>query len=124
MKSAGVDRILLINTLIAAEPGQRASLAMRFFSRFPGKMGPGAREQQAVVDALGSGSLATLRWTLVRAGLSPKGSNEPPVASATWAGAKNTYAPVSYDAMGAWMLEEAAVNRFVHAAPLVSRGRK
>jgi hypothetical protein len=32
--------------------------------------------------------------------------------------------PVSYRAMGRWMLEEAAANEFVHAAPLVSRRRR
>jgi putative NADH-flavin reductase len=124
MLAVGVDRIVMINTLIASEPGQRASKAMRFFSLVPGKMGRGAREQQGVIDALGSGALSSLRWTLVRAGLSARGADEPPVASATWEGALNSYAPVSYEAMGRWMLEEAAVNNFVRMAPLVSRQRK
>jgi hypothetical protein len=31
--------------------------------------------------------------------------------------------PVSYQAMGRWMIEEAAANRFVRSAPLVSRRR-
>jgi len=124
MVSAGVDRILVMNTLIAARPGDRASLAMRFFSLFPGKIGRGASEQQAVVDALGRGEFSSLRWTLVRGGLNSRGSDEPPVAFADWDGAANSYSPVSYDAMARWMLGEAAANEFVHAAPLVSRRRK
>jgi hypothetical protein len=124
MGDAGVDRIVMINTLLTSRPGTRASFAMRFFSRVPGKMGRGAREQQAVVDALGRGAFSSLRWTLVRGGLNPKGSEEPPAASADWAGAANSYAPVSYRAMGSWMLEEAVANRFVRAAPLVSRSRR
>lgn len=124
MRAAGVDRIILINTLIAAAPGQKASMAMRFFSLFPGKMGRGAREQQAVIDALGAGGFSSIRWTLVRAGLSPRGADEPPVASSNWDGASNSYAPVSYESMGRWMLEEAAANQFVRSAPLVSRCRK
>jgi hypothetical protein len=39
-------------------------------------------------------------------------------------GAFNSWSPVSYGAMGRWMLEEAAANEFVHAAPLVSRRRR
>lgn len=124
MLAAGVERILVINTLIASAPGQQASMAMRFFSLVPGKMGRGAREQQAVIDAIGTGGFSSLRWTLVRAGLSPRGADEPPVASPSWDGALNSYSPVSYQAMGRWMLEEAAANQFVRAAPLVSRRRK
>jgi putative NADH-flavin reductase len=124
MVAAGVDRIIMINTLIAGAPGQKATMAMRFFSLVPGKMGRGAREQQAVIDSLGRGGFPSLRWTLVRAGLSPRGSDEPPVASPSWEGASNSYSPVSYDAMGRWMLEEAAANQFVRSAPLVSRRRK
>lgn len=123
MVAAGVDRILIVNTLLTASPGQPASLAMRFFMRIPGRMGRGARELQAVPDALGNGALASLRWTLVRAGLNARGRHEPPVASRDWEGALNSWSPVSYEAMGRWMLEEAAANEFVHAAPLVSRRR-
>lgn len=124
MRAAGVDRILIINTLLTSPPGQPASRVMRFFMWMPGRIGRGAREQQAVVDGLGRGAFASLRWTLVRGGLNARGRDEPPVASATWEGALNSWAPVSYGAMGRWMLEEAAANAFVRAAPLVSRRRR
>ena len=124
MSDAGVDRIVVINTLLTSLPGKPASLLMRFFSWMPGTIGRGAREQQSVVDALGRGSFSTLRWTLVRGGLNARGSDEHPVASADWAGAPNSWMPVSCRAMGRWMLEEAAANEFVRAAPLVSRRRR
>ena len=123
MLAAAVDRIVMINTLLASPPGEPASRLMRFFMWMPGTIGRGAREQQAVVDALGHGAFSALRWTLVRGGLNSRGKNEPPVASANWSGAPNSWSPVSYDAMGRWMLEEAAANEFVRAAPLVSRRR-
>jgi len=123
MLSAGVDRIVMINTLLNSAPGEPASRIMRCFTWMPGTIGRGAREQQAVVDALGNGAFASLRWTLVRGGLNSRGKDEPPVASETWEGALNSYAPVSYGAMGRWMLEEAAANEFIRAAPLVSRRR-
>ena len=121
MRAAGVDRIVVVNTLLARRPGRPASGVMRFFMRFPGRIGRGAREQQAVVDALGKGEFSSLRWTLVRAGLNARGRDEPPVASADWDGAPNSWSPVSYEAMGRWMLEEAVACNFVRAAPLVSR---
>ncbi len=124
MLAAGVDRLIVINTILTSAPGKPASPAMRFFSRMPGTIGRGACEQQAVVEALGHGALASLRWTLVRAGVNAKGKDERPVASADWDGALNSWLPVSYDAMGRWMLEEAAANDFVRAAPLVSRRRR
>jgi putative NADH-flavin reductase len=124
MLVAGVDRIVLINTLLASLPGKPAGRLMRFFSCLPGTIGRGAREQQSVADALGRGSFSSLRWTLVRGGLNSRGIDERPVASADWAGAPNSWMPVSYRAMGQWMLEEAAANRFVTAAPLVSRRRR
>lgn len=120
MSAAGVDRLIVINTLLASLPGQPASRAMRFFSRMPGRMGRGASEQQAVVDALDNGAFASLRWTLVRAGVNPRGREERPVASADWDRALNSWLPVSYDAMGRWMLEEAVANDFIRTAPLVS----
>ena len=123
MLAAGVDRIIVINTLLASRPGQPTSRAMRFFSFFPGRIGRGASEQQAVVDALGKGAFSALRWTLVRGGLNSRGKHERPVASADWDGAPNSWSPVSYEAMGRWMLEEAAANEFIRAAPLVSRRR-
>ena len=124
MLAAGVDRIIVINTMLASPPGKAASWAMRFFSWMPGTMGRGASEQQAVADALGSGAFSSLRWTLVRAGVNSRGKDERPVASADWDGALNSWLPVSYEAMGRWMLEEAAANEFVRAAPLVSRRRR
>lgn len=123
MSAAGVDRILIINTMVASPPGQPMSRIMRVFSWMPGNIGRGAREQQAVVDALGNGSLSSLRWTLVRAGVNAKGKDEPPVASVGWEGAQNSWFPVSYNAMARWMVEEATANKFVGAAPLVSRRR-
>lgn len=124
MLAARVDRILMINTMVAAPPGKPKSKMMRFFSWMPGTMGRGAREQQAVVDALGNGAFSALRWTLVRAGVNAKGEDELPVASADWNGAQNSWFPVSYEAMGRWMLEEAEANNFLGAAPLVSRRRR
>jgi putative NADH-flavin reductase len=123
MLAAGVDRIIVINTLLVSLPGKPASQAMRFFSWVPGRVGRGAREQQAVADALGKGAFSSLRWTLVRAGVNSRGKDERPVASADWKGALNSWSPVSYEAMGRWMLEEAVANEFVRAAPLVSRRR-
>ena len=124
MIAAGVDRIIMINTLLASLPGMPASRLMRFFSWLPGKMGRGATEQQAVVDALGDGVFASLRWTLVRAAVNSRGSTERPVASSDWPGALNSWSPVSYVDMGRWMLEESVANDFVRAAPLVSRARR
>jgi putative NADH-flavin reductase len=124
MLDAGVDRIVVVNTILTSLPGKPATLLMRFFSRMPGTMGRGAREQQSVADALGRGAFSPLRWTLVRAGLNARGSDEHPVAATDWADAANSWKPVSYRALGGWMLEEAAVNEFVRAAPLVSRGRR
>jgi hypothetical protein len=123
MLAAGVDRIVVINTLLSSLPGQSASFLMRFFLSLPGTVGRGTAEQQAVADALGRGALASLRWTLVRGGLNSRGKDERPVASPDWAGARNSWMPVSYRAMGRWMLEEAAANEFVRDAPLVSRSR-
>jgi hypothetical protein len=56
MTASGVDRIFVMNTLLASAPGRVASYAMRFFSWFPGSIGRGATEQQAVTNALGSGA--------------------------------------------------------------------
>jgi hypothetical protein len=124
MLAAGVDRIIIINTLLASPARRRASLAMRFFSWLPGRVGRGAREQQAVVDALGNSAFLSLRWTLIRAGVNSRAKDERPAASADWEGALNSSLPVSYEAMGRWMLEEAATNAFVRAAPIVSRRRR
>lgn len=123
MLACGVDRIVVTNTLLSSSPGKPASLAMRFFSWMPGTIGRGTSEQQAVVAALGRGAFSSLRWTLVRGGLNARGKDERPVASTDWPGALNSWMPVSYQAMGRWMLEEAAAGEFVRAAPLVSRRR-
>ena len=120
MLAVGVDRILVVNTLLASQP----SRAMRFFSWIPGRVGRGTSEQQAVADALGNGALSSLRWTLVRAGVNSQGRDERPVATADWRGALDSWLPVSYEAIGRWMLEEAVANRFVRAAPVVSRRRR
>ena len=124
MSDAGVDRIVVMNTLLTSLPGKPASLPMRFFSLMPGTVGRGAREQQAVVDALARGAFSSVRWTLVRGGLNARGSDEAPVASADWAGAPNSWMPVSYRAMARWILAEAAAGEFVRATPLVSRRRR
>src|SRR5437016_4161789 len=42
MIAAGVDRIIMINTMLASPPGKPANWAMRFFSWMPGRMGRGA----------------------------------------------------------------------------------
>jgi putative NADH-flavin reductase len=123
MNVARVKRIVMINTMLVSLPGKPASRAMRFFSSMPGTIGRGASEQQAVVDALGRGAFSSLRWTLVRAGVNARGKDEEPVASAGWHGAGNSWWPVSYQAMGRWMLQEAAADVFVRQAPLVSRPR-
>lgn len=124
MLAAGTDRIVVTNTILSSAPGSPSSFAMRFFSCIPGNVGRGATEQRAVVDALGRGAFSSLRWTLVRGALNARGKDERPVASAAWVGASNSWMPVSYQAMGQWMLEEAAANEFVRAAPLVSRRRR
>jgi putative NADH-flavin reductase len=123
MLAAGVDRIVIVNTLLVSLPGKPASRAIRFFSWMPGRFGRGAREQQAIVDALGQGAFSTVRWTLVRAGLNSRGKNVVPVAAVDWPDALNSWMPVSYDAMARWMIEEARANKFVKAAPIVSRCR-
>jgi putative NADH-flavin reductase len=124
MTASGVDRIFVMNTLLASAPGRGVSHVMRFFSWFPGTIGRGAAEQQAVTNALGNGAFSSLRWTLVRAGVNSRGEDERPVASAEWDSTLNSWWPVSYEAMGRWMLEESVANEFVRAAPVVSRRRK
>jgi hypothetical protein len=124
MLASQVDRIVMINTLLVAEPGKPASCAMRLFSLLPGRIGRGATEQQAVADAIANGAFSSLRWTLVRAGVNSRGKEERPVASADWSSALNSWLPVSYQAMARWMIEEATANAFVRSAPLVSRRRR
>lgn len=123
MLAAGVDRLLIVNSLLTNRPGAPASKAMRFFAMLPGKIGRGATELLAVADALSRGAFARLRWTLVRAGVNRRGAPDPPVASDDWHGALNSLKPVSYDAMARWLLEEIVANDFVRAAPLVSLSR-
>lgn len=124
MLAAGVDRLIAINSLLTGYPGTPPSRAMRFFSMIPGMIGRGASELQAVADAFGNGAFSRVRWTLVRAGVNSRGKHERPVAARDWDGAPNSLMPVSYESMGRWMLEEAAANSFVRAAPLVSRSRR
>lgn len=104
MQDAGLDRIVVANTLLAPIPGADAGLPLRFFCALRGRIGLGAREQRAVVDALGRGAFSSLRWTLVRGGLNARGSDELPVASADWPGAANSWMPVSYRAMARWRI--------------------
>ena len=87
MIAAGVDRIIMINTLLTSLPGMSASRLMRFFSWMPGKMGRGATEQQAVVDALGGGAFAGMegveQWGWVGGGAGESGEHDgAPVADA------------------------------------------
>ncbi|MBE9067650.1 NAD(P)H-binding protein [Leptolyngbya cf. ectocarpi LEGE 11479] len=119
--SAGIKRVILINTLLSSSPGKPANLAMRLFSLFPGIIGRGATEQQAVVDALGRGAFSSLQWTLVRGGLNARGKDVIPVASSTWASNLNSWMPVSYRSMARWMLEEVSMGKYIQAAPLVSQ---
>ena len=121
MLAAKIKRVVLINTLLSSAPGKPANLAMRFFSWFPGIIGRGATEQQAVVDALGRGEFSSLQWTLVRGGLNARGKDDVPVASSSWASALNSWMPVSYRSMARWMLEEVSTGKFIQAAPLVSQ---
>lgn len=122
MRVAGVDRIVIVNSIAARSPGQGASRILRLFSWLPGIVGRGAAELLAVVDELGKGALSSLRWTLVRAAVNSRGKDLPPAACPERS-AINSWLPLSYAAMGRWMLEEAAANRFVRAAPVVSRRR-
>ena len=123
MCQAGVDRLLLISTLVAAAPGQRPSLMTRLFCWVPGTVGRGAAELQAVPLALGAGALHSVRWTLVRAGVHRRGKDVEPVAALGWGEGRVSMMPVSYDAMARWMLRESVADRFVQQAPLVSRPR-
>ena len=75
------------------------------------------------IASLSIGLMALLTLTVVRGGLNSRGKDVPPVATNDWPDARNSWMPVSYAAMARWMVEEATANRYVHAAPLVSRGR-
>ncbi|MEM9941510.1 MAG: NAD(P)H-binding protein [Planctomycetota bacterium] len=123
MLRAEINRVVVMNTLLSPSPGEPASLLMRFFSCIPGKIGRGARELKAVVDALGRGEFSRLNWTLVRGGVNISGVNESPLASLDWSQGLNSWRPVSYQAMGLWMLQESIAGRFIKAAPFVSRKR-
>jgi hypothetical protein len=123
MEDAGVDRIVLISSIGASAPGSAARGPLRFFTCWPGKVGGGAREMLAQVAALEHGAFASQRWTLVRAGVNSRGKDEAPIATTDEKAKLHSLWPVSYDAMGRWMLEEAAACRFVREAPVVSRRR-
>lgn len=120
MQESGVRRIVLMNTLLSRQPGVKPSLLMRLFSWFPGQIGRGARELQAVVSAVGEGQLSPLEWTLVRGAVNSKGADEAPFASLDWSSGLNSWMPVSYFEMGKWMLREAVERKYVHQSPLVS----
>ncbi|MEM6673125.1 MAG: NAD(P)H-binding protein, partial [Planctomycetota bacterium] len=60
MRRANVDRIVVVNTLIASAPGDRPSLWTRVFTWFPGTVGRGAKELQAMPVALGRGAWSGL----------------------------------------------------------------
>ncbi|MEM8963185.1 MAG: NAD(P)H-binding protein, partial [Acidobacteriota bacterium] len=101
MSTAGVDRIVLVNSLLSPAPGEPGSLVLRFFSWLPGLIGRGATEQRAVVEALGSGALSSLRWTLVRGGLNARGKDEPAVATLSWSdGLVSVLPPLDADGDG------------------------
>jgi len=121
MQESGVRRIVLMNTLLSRQPGVKSSLLMRLFSWFPGQIGRGARELQAVVSAVGEGQLTPLEWTLVRGAVNSKGADEAPFASLDWSSGLNSWMPVSYFEMGKWMLGEAQERKYVQQSPLVSR---
>lgn len=123
MQRASVDRIVAVNSLIAAAPGEAPSVWTRLFAWVPGLTGRGARELQALPLALGRGAWSSLRWTLVRAGINARGKDVPAVAALRWSEKRVSLQPVSFASMGRWMLEEAAADRYVRAAPLVSSPR-
>jgi hypothetical protein len=123
MEDAGVDRIVLISSIGAGAPGTASRGPLRYFTWWPGAVGGGAREMLAQVTALEHGAFASQRWTLVRAGVNSRGKNEAPIATVDEKAKLHSLWPVSYDAMGRWMLEEAAACRFVREAPVVSRRR-
>ena len=124
MLQAGVERVVAINTLLSPAPGDQPSLLMRLLTWMPGKIGRGARELRAVVDAIGRGEFSALSWTLVRAGVNVSGVDEKPAASLDWSDGINSWMPVSYRAMARWMIEETAAREFVRAAPIVSQKKK
>ena len=53
MLQAGVERVVVINTVLSPSPGDQPSLLMRLLTWMPGKIGRGSRELRAVVDAIG-----------------------------------------------------------------------
>ena len=124
MLAASVERIVIMNTLLSPSPGESASFLMRLLSSIPGKIGRGAAELKAVVDELGRKQFSRVNWTLVRGGVNSRGVDEAPVTSLDWSECVNSWTPVSFRAMGQWMLQEAVANNFVGAAPFVSRKRK
>ncbi|KAI8894784.1 hypothetical protein BC833DRAFT_196810 [Globomyces pollinis-pini] len=124
MVDAGVNRIVIVNSIAIASPGEEQSLFGKFMSYIPGVMGIGATELMDVSRALGNGALSSVDWTLVRAAVHQTGVDEEPAAALDWSDKKNSYSAVSYKSMGKWMLQEAFTREFVKKAPLVSRGNK
>ena len=123
MNGAGVDRIVIMNTLVTSGPGEKPTLLTRVLSWLPGRVGRGAADLQAVPVALGQGALQSVRWTLVRGAVNSRGKHVPPVAALQRGRQGPSLWPVSYDAMARWMLDEATASRFVRQAPFVSRPR-
>ncbi len=121
MNGAKIKRVLVINTLILAEPGEPAAWIVRLFKQFPGVVGVGMTDMQGVADALSKGALDGLDWTLVRAGVNAHGSDVRPHATMDWS--EVSFMSVSYRAMARWMLEESVANNYIQKAPLVSRAR-
>ncbi|KAI8618787.1 hypothetical protein BC830DRAFT_1165906 [Chytriomyces sp. MP71] len=121
LKASGVDRVLVSSSLLASAVGEPSSFLINAFSWLPGKMGAGAMEFKAVSAALGEGTWKELKWTLVRAACYPSGAEEDAVAAENWNAGLNSYMPVSFKAMGRWMLQEAAESHFIRLSPLVSR---
>ena len=93
MLAAGVDRFIVINTLLTSPPGKACEPGHALFLVDARQMGRGATEQQAVVDALGGGAFSSLRWTLFGPESILEGRDERPVASADWEGAQTPGCP-------------------------------
>ena len=121
MLAVGVEIAIIAHQYTATSYRQPASLAMRFFMRMPGTLGCGARDQQAVADALGKGVfLASMDPLPVPdsnsrlTGRAPRGFKDGTVPSIPGR-------PASYEAShGRWTLEEAAPMN-LRAAPLGAR---
>ncbi len=63
MLSAGVDRIVMINTLLASAPGQPAGRNMRFFTWMPGTIGRWMLEEAVANEFVRAAPLVSRRRT-------------------------------------------------------------